>query len=359
MHDRHQRLIELLDFSQRAPTTRRNEQLKTYLKSHPLPALLDVRAHPMRWNRGTGDRPMKVTPIFWAVFTVFQRHRRRYHVRKERSEVLHKTIDILLRAGDKIDAPSDIIIHDRWSGSFNGIVKMNALSYVIGTHNNIHLAEVLLKRGANPNKAVWSNESVLHRAVGRRGDIDLARLLLKHGANVNIRGNDGVTPFMEAAYRNDLEMVKFLLRAGASTRLADKYGDTPLHFLFMGSQRGRMMNSISFGGLPGPSYRERFFKTVRLLMDHGANPRRKNKEGKTPLNLAEEFDLSANRLRIFAILKEKNRATARHALNKHLPNNVIQQILHRAELTNVNELQGKRRNQETRRNRRLVKRRRT
>lgn len=382
MSDDHQRLIELLDFSRHAPTVRGNEQLKTYLKTHPLPALLDVRgippynlrtSYPVLTRDGhivgwvSDPPPRRVTPIFHALYTGLRRLLR-YRWSKRIggfSGVLRNTIDILLRAGDNIDAPSFMEAgHDSQEMYILCYLLLRKVDELTDTIND--LVEFLLKRGANPNKAVHGLSffgngpvaplSLLHLTVAQ-GNLKGVHLLVKYGANVNIRGIGGRTPIFVAVsdhnmlMHNNTGMVKLLLRAGASATLTDVYGSTPLHVLF----RQRLVNSY------GHSYRERFFETLRLLMDHGANPRKKDNQGWTVLSLVEKWwgahgGTSVNRNRISTILME-NRVTARYALNKHLiPNNVVQQILHRAGLTEVNELQGKRRNQEIQRNRHLVKR---
>ena len=377
-----QRLIELLDFSRRAPTVRGNEQLKTYLKTNPLPVELRVEG-------------CRLPPLFWVVFTTVQREIGSPTARRRRTDVLRKTIDILLRAGAKIDALARVDTHfvdfvdhgaENPEITFNEDavdLTMNALFYAVWAEHNMYyvsnsvqhrndLVDILLRRGADPNKARISNEpragvngkqkSALHVAAESR-NVEGARLLIKYGANPNVRNDMGTTPLQIAARENQTEMIRLLLRAGASPKIANANGWTPLHYLLYEGSLPRATHAMRLDfrgrGAPArrsvrPSFRDRLLTNVRLLIQHGANPRAKDKWGDTPLDLLVKYAVG-NRPGIRTELNATSRATARYALDKHLPDEMVQAIVHRAGLTNVNEFQGKRRNQEMRRDRRLIK----
>lgn len=53
--------------------------------------------------------------------------------------------------------------------------------------------QLLLERGADPNKKQQMDYTALHGAASR-GDVEIAKLLLAHGADRNARGTDGMTP---------------------------------------------------------------------------------------------------------------------------------------------------------------------
>ncbi|KAJ3114368.1 hypothetical protein HDU96_002173 [Phlyctochytrium bullatum] len=74
------------------------------------------------------------------------------------------------------------------------------------------------------------------------GNADALRLMLDHGAGVNVRAEAPTrddrlgmckgecTPLMYAVYKNDVACVKVLLEYGAKPNKRDRYGDTPLKF---------------------------------------------------------------------------------------------------------------------------------
>ena len=81
-------------------------------------------------------------------------------------------------------------------------------------------------------------------------------ILVKAGANVNAQAMDDVTPLHDACLVGQLKMVKMLLEKGADPRLKNKKGKTPqdvahpsLHNFFA-TQSGESKNDklIIFGG---------------------------------------------------------------------------------------------------------------
>jgi len=180
-------------------------------------------------------------------------------------------------------------------------VDMNTLGEVYGhparpTSSKvtaIELMRVLLEHGANPNArlksptlqrahtpgepALGEGTTPLMRAA-KNGDAPTIRLLLEHGADVNARQKNGTTALMFAAglgfgtgtFANDyategelLESVKVLMAAGADVNAANVAGETPLHFGAHASD-----------------------DIVRFLVDHGAKLDVKDKQGRTPVEMA-------------------------------------------------------------------------
>jgi uncharacterized protein len=93
-----------------------------------------------------------------------------------------------------------------------------------------HAVQVLLEHGARVDTASSNGMHVmlLHSAAAAHS-VPIARLLLEHGAPVNARqgGSDfGFTPLMEAAYNGQVDMVEMLLQHGADLRLRDEEGRT-------------------------------------------------------------------------------------------------------------------------------------
>jgi ankyrin repeat protein len=153
----------------------------------------------------------------------------------------------------------------------------------------------LLERGADPNRpytktipprqaqgniTVTPGATPLFRAI-RSHDLVVVRLLMEKGANPSVKTKDGSTPLMvaaglgarrggdeevtEAEGRADpIEAIKLFLQAGADINATNIAGNTAMHYA---AQTGA--NRI-----------------VELLADRGAKLDVKNKDGKTPLDLA-------------------------------------------------------------------------
>jgi ankyrin repeat protein len=153
----------------------------------------------------------------------------------------------------------------------------------------------LLNRGADPNRPytkaipprqaqgninVTPGATPLFRAI-RSTDLVVVRLLMDKGANPSVKTKDGSTPLMvasglgarrggdeevtEAEGRADpLDAIKLFLQAGADVNSANVTGNTALHYA---AQTGA--NRI-----------------VEFLAANGAKLDAKNKDGKTPLDVA-------------------------------------------------------------------------
>ena len=95
-------------------------------------------------------------------------------------------------------------------------------------------------------------------------------LLVAHGADCRAKNRRGAEPLHYAADANhwapiaQAETITFLLSIGADPNVLDKSGVAPLH----------------------RAVRTRSVPAVRALLDGGANPRASNKAGSTPLHLA-------------------------------------------------------------------------
>ena len=212
---------------------------------------------------------------------------------------------------------------------------------------NVHfdVATLLIEKGANPNVADGSGMAALYAAVDMHttgplinrpsrkptGEVDalaLVRMLLDHGANPNARlktptlqryhngGDplltDGATPLMRAAKSTDTAAVRLLFAKGANPGLTTKNMSTALMFAAgLGGGRGRTdddameviglclsagadVNAFNTNGQTALHVAtERSDKIVKFLAEHGAELDLKDKDGRTPLDIALGVQASA------------------------------------------------------------------
>jgi uncharacterized protein len=181
----------------------------------------------------------------------------------------------------------------------------------------------LLWQGASANATNTGSNSLTALTVAAgRGYPRLAKLLLDSGANVNAKGKvlvqdagddyvvGGITPLWAAAYSGDVQVVRLLIDHGADLSTLDGLGasvmlrarsnDVVQTFLDHGldiNARDRdgytllIFSVVAYAnGEPNafsaqaPTSR---MPDVGFLLQHGANPNVKNKDGLTPLKAAQ------------------------------------------------------------------------
>jgi ankyrin repeat protein len=191
---------------------------------------------------------------------------------------------------------------------------------VASASGNEAVAEYLLDNGANPNVADGWGLTSLHYALRdgiiaigmsrdrirtdsywlRRSMDGLAKSLLEHGANPNARigtgippfdyapfarttGNSmpqlrqpGATPFLLASAAFDVPMMKLLLEHGANPRLTTDEGTTPL---MVAAGMGRLEELT-------PEEEARGLEATRLALELGNDINAKNQDGRNALGAA-------------------------------------------------------------------------
>ena len=128
----------------------------------------------------------------------------------------------------------------------------------------------LIRAGAAVNGKDNFKRTALHWA-SRRGHSSVIKTLAEAGANLNVQNVWGMTPLMEAAEWGHANVVVELIRAGADVSVVSSHkwlsvaaGSTALHF-------AAAENNIECGV---------------LLVEAGADMRTRNKNSKSPLDLA-------------------------------------------------------------------------
>ncbi len=201
-----------------------------------------------------------------------------------------------------LDAGADPNIGDSAGmGALYAAVDMNTLIEIYGRPNRktadqlsaLGLIQKLIERGANPNaqlkapalqrahtpgdRNLGEGATPLMRAA-RNGDAAAIRLLLQHGANPALQQKNHVTALMLAAglgrglgtfadefstETQQLETVKVLLNQPVDINAANDAGQTALHFAALS------MDTV-----------------VELLVMNGASLEARDKQGRTPLDMA-------------------------------------------------------------------------
>ena len=190
------------------------------------------------------------------------------------------TVQVLIAAGADLNArdgggwtPLDCALHYQQSKVAETLLDRGAKAGGESGPNALHEAvmrgqtdvvQLLLKRIQDVNALRYNGSTLLHDAAlkNRR---EIAEILIAKGADVNARNSIGSTPLHDAALAGSLDVAAVLIAHGANVNAQDtESGATPLH------------NAASWGRL----------EVVRLLLDKGADRTIKNKEGRTPADLA-------------------------------------------------------------------------
>jgi ankyrin repeat protein len=132
-----------------------------------------------------------------------------------------------------------------------------------------------------------------------RGDVATVNTLLKYQANPRIADNEGRPPIFHAIDAKSAPIVAALIPGIIGHRSIDTFGSTALHIASAASDDTTVLeilvedghfdiNAIDFHGDTVLNYavRARRNKSVRYLLDHGADPNIVNVAGETALHMA-------------------------------------------------------------------------
>ncbi|KAJ3172436.1 hypothetical protein HDU88_005760 [Geranomyces variabilis] len=233
-----------------------------------------------------------------------------------------EVVRFLLSAGAAIDC------EDRMS--------RQALIHAI-KNGHAAIAQLLLEHGADPNAADSSDNTALHYAAGFGGH-RIVTLLLFAGANLNAANNWKFAPIMIADMKGHLKIVtqllsckdvlvnsrdntgctmlhrcltqcdsrneadrlifkiKALLANQADPRLADLEGNTPLH-IWAELELTEPPHWSKEAGFGRDDLYAVWGKICDLFVEAGADINAKNKEGKTPFEMAIENDKGAPQIK--------------------------------------------------------------
>jgi len=170
----------------------------------------------------------------------------------------------------------------------------------------------LLQAGIDTNARDEAGQTLLMRAANR-GDLNSVKLLLTHGAKVNAttaidkEGNGALTALHAALRQDSVNVVRALIKAGANTQAAANQVWTPMHYgAYLGAAQSirylhkRKVNiDVPFKGARGstPLMVAAQFEqipTIRVLLELGADPKRKDLYGEDACGYARFFKKPAS-----------------------------------------------------------------
>ena len=152
---------------------------------------------------------------------------------------------------------------------------------------------------AQKSNCLGPSDEPLVQAI-RDGDLQKARAMVKAGTNLNIYDQWGMIPLHEAIRWNQTDFALELLSAGADPRFPDGGAETLIGTAIMCNpklaremlKRGVPVNAARASGetalMDGPSQRCAGGAMVQLLLDAGADPNARSKDGFNALLAAAE-----------------------------------------------------------------------
>jgi ankyrin repeat protein len=224
-----------------------------------------------------------------------------------------EAVKLLLAAGADTARPSRLL-HDALDSDKLEIVKLlfkhgadintkyerKTLLHKAISDNKVDAVKLLIESRANIDAADDNNKwTPLHWAVSGGGSstnrderrLEILEILLKAGANANAPDKDNSTPLHFAVKRlheqAEVSAVKLLLSYGANPNMIDIRGNTPLH------------DAVEYIG----STQQYKIETVKMLVQAGTRLDARNKDNKTPLQIARDQDMSQTRDAIINLLK--------------------------------------------------------
>lgn len=185
---------------------------------------------------------------------------------------------------------------------------LTPLSFAV-FHDHPLCVKQLLNYGSKVNTRFDEGKTALHVAVSK--SIDCIDILLKQNADIfaqneegicplelavdqgmkyfkklcpgklSISNSEGVTPLHYAARSCKKDSLEYMIREGCNVNIQTRNGDTPLHFACMFDHIAFAAKSL----LEGTPFRDHP-SNVDVLLDAGADIKKKNKYGLAPVHIA-------------------------------------------------------------------------
>ena len=193
--------------------------------------------------------------------------------------------DDLVMTGRLLDAGANVNAANR-----NGATPLTLAC----TNRGAAVVDRLLKAGADPNVAPSGAPPLL--ACARAGTVPAVQMLIARGADVNAKDSfRGQTALMWAAAEDHAELIKVLLAGGSAVDARSTGNFTALMFAVRQDAREAVRLLVAAGAdvnLTGPNGQDvlrvaitnRHYTLADTLIDAGARPMTRDKQGRTPLH---------------------------------------------------------------------------
>jgi ankyrin repeat protein len=112
--------------------------------------------------------------------------------------------------------------------------------------------------------------------AAREGHIDAAKLLIEAGADVNEVDKNDINPLLMAISNNHIDMARFLIDRGANINAVDSYGRTPLFAAI--EMRDVDLHYVTFQHMVTEDDRKVIFDFIAFLLDRHVDPNIRVKE---------------------------------------------------------------------------------
>ncbi len=230
-----------------------------------------------------------------------------YELAGESREWVQDSLDVAVHDAVRNGDADMVKLLQRHGADINrqGLMGYGVLESAIRDHD-VNRVRFALEHGAIPTNHIGIAVKELSYHHNEQPLISLIQLLLQHGADVNACYTppqfmfNGMTPLHYAADNGYEQVCQLLLQHGARVNACNKNQETPLHLAARNGhyglaqrllQHGADVNAVDTNGdsVLIRALRRHDEAMVRLLLEKGANPNLRNRENKSPLELAREY----------------------------------------------------------------------